>query len=61
MMHLKMELFIISGLLLSLYPLATGQEDACVAFPNDPACGCTFPDGKTIDLRSVGKQNGEPA
>ena len=37
------------------------QTDKCVPFPKQPACGCTLNHdggGKTIDLRSLGYQNG---
>ena len=37
---------------------AKGQQDTCLPFPDDPTCGCTFSDGKTIDLRSLGNRNG---
>ena len=36
------------------------QQDTCLPFPDDPACGCTLKDGKTIDLRNVGSQDGHP-
>ena len=56
---------IISHALLLLCLFAKGQQDFCVPFPKDPACGCTLTDGKTIgktiDLSSEGKQNGQPA
>ena len=35
--------------------------DTCVAFKDDPACGCTLQDGKVIDLKTLGLQNGKPA
>lgn len=39
-----------------------GQEDGCCTpFPKDPACGCTFEDGMTVNLRNVGIDNGYPA
>ena len=52
---------IISQALLLLCLIAKGQQDFCVPFPKDPACGCTLKDGKTINLTSEGKQNGQPA
>ena len=37
------------------------QQDTCLPFPDNPACGCTLKDGKTIDLRNVGSRDGHPA
>ena len=59
-----MEWLIVNVLLVLLCLSATGQalQDYCVPFKDDPACGCTFLEsGETIDLRRLGKQNGEPA
>ena len=48
--------------LLSLYSSVRGQGvDNCIAFKDDPACGCTLQDGKVINLKTLGKQNGQPA
>ena len=47
---------------LLLCSLERGQaQNTCTALAEAPACGCTLADGKVIDLRSVGKENGQPA
>ena len=56
---MKLTTFIV---LLLLCSYVRGQGvDSCVAFKDDPACGCTLQDGKVINLRSLGHQNGQPA
>ena len=44
-----------------LHSFIRGQEDGCCTpFPKDPACGCTFEDGTTVNLSSVGNDTGHP-
>ena len=58
---MKLILEFASVSILILYSIVKGQEDTCVPFPDNQACGCTFKDGKIIDLRSLGNQDGHPA
>ena len=48
--------------LLSLCSFVRGQGvNTCIPFKDDPACGCTLQDGKVINLKTLGKQDGQPA